>query len=164
MIPVLALGFAILTGLLLWFVVGSRGAWWLKLPVIVGTCTFTFAVWDAIDSFDGWATTQPLPARAVFVNGLVDEPDAIYLWVLPRPHPGLLGYRPRAAEPRAYRLPYTRQLHEPVDRGNVLTGEGQRVELRELRSDSDGGRAAPRAFQVQPLSRQALPRKDQRRG
>ena len=34
-IPVLAIAFLLVAGLLLWFVIGSRGAWWLKLPVVV---------------------------------------------------------------------------------------------------------------------------------
>ena len=132
--------------------------------MIVGTCTFTFAVWDAIDSFDGWATGQPLPSRVVFVSGLVDEPDAIYLWVVARPDSGLFGHRPQDDEPRAYRLPYTRRLHEQVDRANALAGSGRRVELRELRSGSERGRDTSRVFQVRGAPRHSLPRKDQHVG
>lgn len=157
MIPVLAVAFVLLAALLLWFVIGSRGAWWLKLPVIAGTCAFTFAVWDALDSFDGWATGQALPARAVFVSGVVDEPDAIYLWLIAPTEPGVLGYRPQGAEPRAYRLPYTRPLHERVDRGNQLTRRGQRVELHALPARRNAARAV-RITRLAPLS---LPSKGQ---
>lgn len=159
MIPVIAVGFVMLAGLLLWFVIGSRGAWWLKLPLIVGTCAFTFAVWDAMDSFTGWATGQDPPARALFLRGMVDEPDAIYVWLIAPPEPGLLAYRPQDGEPRAYRLPYTRQLHERVDRGNELTRRGQRVELRQMQPDGENGRGTQLAIQINRLTPRGLPSK-----
>lgn len=160
MIPVLAIAFLLIAGLLLWFVIGSRGAWWLKLPVVVGTCAFTFAVWDALGSFDGWATVREPPARALFVSAVVDEPDAIYVWLIAPLEPGVLGYRPRAGEPRAFRLPYTRQLHEQVERGSRLTRKGRHVELRKP-ARRGGGRPASFVIRLHRPSPQELTRKSQ---
>jgi hypothetical protein len=129
-IPVIAIAFALLGGLLLWFVVGSRGPWWLKLGAIVVTMGFTFVVWDALDSFSGWPTDATPPDRALLLSSEVDEPNAIYVWVLGYDGGGALGYRPHDVEPRGYRLPYSRALHAELDRATALAKAGRQVELR----------------------------------
>ena len=130
MIPVIAIAFVLVAGLLLWFVIGSRGPWWLKLPAILATCLFTFAVWDALDSFSGWPAAESPPSRALLLGSSVDEPRAIYLWLMTPSAHGLLEYRSKGAEPRAYRVPYSRQLHKQVDRASQLARKGEPVELR----------------------------------
>lgn len=158
MIPVIAIAFALLGGLLLWFVVGSSGAWWLKLAAIVVTTGFTFVVWNALDSFTGWPTDETPPARAVLVSSSVDEPHAIYVWVIGYDGGGALGYHPRGAEPRGYRLPYSRALHSEIDRASALARQGRRVELRRERPPaghgaSRGMRLRIYAVPVEPPSR-----------
>jgi hypothetical protein len=161
MIPIIAVGFVLLGALLLWLVIGGRGAWWLKLGAIVATCAFTFAVWSALGSFSGWATDATPPARALVVSSTVDEPRAIYVWLIAPTKPGLLGYRAEKAEPRAYRLPYSRELHEEIDRGTALARRGQPVELSRREVEGSGGgrrtRLVVRAYRLPP---QSLPRKD----
>ena len=159
MIPVIPIGFVLLGGLLLWFVIGSRGRWWLKLPTIALTCLFTFAVWSALDSFSGWPTAQNPPANALLVASTVDEPRAIYVWLVPSDASGLLRYRPDQSEPRAYRLPYSRQLHEQVDRGTALAKQGRPVELQRMQGGGSGRRTRfrVRSYLFPP---QSLPRKD----
>jgi hypothetical protein len=157
-IPVVAIAFVLLGGLLLWFVIGGRGAWWLKLGAIVVTCGFTFAVWNALDSFSGWPTDQRPPARALLVSSTVDEPKAIYVWLVAPARSDVFGYRPDKAAPRAYRLPYSRELHEQVTRGAALAKKGRPVELMH-QPHGTGGRATSfvvRAFRPPPVS---LPRK-----
>jgi hypothetical protein len=161
-IPVIAVGFVLLGALLLWFVIGSRGRWWLKLTAIVGTCAFMFAVWHALDSFSGWPTDERPPAHAVFLGGSVDEPDAIYVWLIPAKEDGPLSYKASGAEPRAFRLPYSRRLHQEVDRGNKLAKAGAAVQF-ELQGKARGGearqgRGGPRISRLPPP---ALPRKGQ---
>ena len=159
MTPTIAIAFALVAGLLLWFVIGSRGPWVVKLGAIVVTCSFTYAVWSALDSFSGWATREKPPARALLVATAVDEPHAIYVWLVPpRPH-GPLAYRPDTGAPRAYRLPYTRALHEQVSRGSALARGGRPVELVRQQRGTSGHetRFVVRRYQPPPL---ALPRKD----
>lgn len=159
MIPTIAIAFALVVGLLLWFVIGSRGPWFVKLGAIVVTCSFTYAVWSALDSFSGWATDEKPPARALLVASTVDEPHAIYVWLVPpRPH-GLLAYRPNAGAPRAYRLPYSRELHEQVARGTALARRGRPAELTQQRRGTSGRetRFVVRQYQPPPAS---LPRKE----
>jgi hypothetical protein len=159
MIPVIAIGFALVGGLLLWFVIGSRGRWWIKLPTIVVTSLFTFIVWHALDSFSGWPTAQMPPPRALMLGSSVDEPRAIYVWLLVPSAPGPLEYRPDGGEPRAYRLPYSRELHEQVDRASKLASKGQPVEL-EVVPGHNSGRNARFVVRRYQLPATSLPRKD----
>jgi hypothetical protein len=163
MIPVLAVGFALLGGLLLWFVIDSRGAWWMKLPAIVVTCVFTFAVWHALGSFSGWPTTQDPPARALLLASAIDEPRAIYVWLQPETDPGPLGYRPRQNEPRAYRLPYSPQLHAEIDRATKLAKHGSLAELRRTTVSARSGSGRRSRFVVRGyhLPGSEVPRKDE---
>jgi hypothetical protein len=68
---------------------------------------------------------------------------------VPADEPGPLGYKPDNLEPRAYRLPYSRELHAVVERANRLLREGRRVELREV-VQPRGAHGAPR-LQAHPL-------------
>jgi hypothetical protein len=158
-IPVIAIGFALVGGLLLWFVLGSRGPWWIKLPTIVATALFTFVVWGALDSFSGWPTAQVPPQHALLLGSSVDEPRAIYVWLLAPAAPGPLEYRPDSGEPRAYRLPYSRELHEQVDRASRLARTGQPVELKVMQGRPRGrnARFLVRRYQLPTAS---SPRKD----
>jgi hypothetical protein len=157
-IPVIAIGFYLLFGLLLWFVIGSHGRWTVKLAAIAVSSLFTFIVWDALDTFSGWPTRQSPPERALLVSSTVDEPRAIYVWLVPSNDPGLLAYQADDREPRSYRLPYSRQLHAQVDMANTLARQGRRVEIRRVRSAPGEGQA-PRIMRVYPLSTPADPRK-----
>lgn len=148
MIPVIAIGFTLLGGLLLWFVVGSRGPWWLKLGAIVVTTGFTFVVWDALDSFSGWPTDATPPDRALLLSSEIDEPNAIYVWVLGYDGAGAFGYRPDDVEPRGYRLPYSRALHAELDRATALAREGRQVELRRQRSVKGTARRARPSLRI----------------
>jgi hypothetical protein len=160
-IPVIAIGFALLGSLLLWFVIGSRGVWWLKLPAIVATMGFTFVVWQALDSFSGWPTDGTPPRRALLLSSEVDEPNAIYLWVIGNEAGGALGYRPGATEPRAYRVPYTRELHAEIDRANQLAKQGRRVEIRRSASGRNAAERGSR-FAIRVYALPATPRPPKR--
>jgi hypothetical protein len=96
------------------------------------------AVWNALDSFSGWPTDQRPPARALLVSRTVDEPKAIYVWLVAPAPSGVFAYLPDKAAPRAYRLPYSRELHEQVTRGTALAKAGapRRVDAAAAR---DGG-------------------------
>jgi hypothetical protein len=162
-IPVIAVGFCLLFGLLLWFVIGSRGRWTVKLAAIAASSVFTFMVWDALDTFSGWPTQQSPPERALLVSSTVDEPRAIYVWLVPSNEPRPLAYRADEREPRSYRLPYSRQLHAQVDVANTLARQGRQVEIRRVPSAPGDGRTA-RIMRVYALSTPADPRKHLRSG
>ncbi len=91
---------------------------------------FAFFAWRALGSFSGWPTSAHPPARALFLAASVDEPRWIYLWLVPERDGRPFAHRGSAGEPRAYRLPYTRQLHEQLERAQRARAGGARVDLR----------------------------------
>ena len=149
-VPTIAVAFLLLAGLLLWFVIGSAGRWYLKLPLIVVTPLFMFLVWSALDSFTGWPTRSELPPRSYFIAATVSEPEpggeggAIRVWVIPPSgRGGPFAYDPDRSRPRAFELPYSRALHRQVQAANAMRARGEEVELRvSPEARQDGSRAA----------------------
>jgi hypothetical protein len=143
------LGLLMLDALLLWTTIGSRGRWWLKIVVMLVVLTFNFAVWNALDTYRGWPTTEPLPARAVFIASAIEEPSevdhnpgVIYVWLVPLHHnQPFLGYRASGAEPRAYREPYSQELHQAIQQAQNMQrhGTGQPVMLTSRRGPGTRG-------------------------
>ncbi len=129
--------FILLAALLCWMLIGAKGKWWLKLLTILIVPSFGLAVWASISSYKGWPTTDEPPEKALLVWGVVHEPDprtgnpgVIYLWLTPiREDSGgtlnPLGYESRNGEPRAYRLPYSRQLHDALTGAQAAAKEGR---------------------------------------
>ena len=127
--------FTLVTALLLWFVIGSRGKWFIKLPMIVLVPAFMIVVWFSLSSFSGWPTIQSPPKAALYVYGYAIEPDpnqniggAIYVWLVPpKVHGGVFDYAPKTGEPRSYKLPYSKQLEAQVQGANAAVAHGQQV-------------------------------------
>lgn len=98
----------------------TTGSWKRRLPFIICAPALAVALWFGQPNPAGWPTSARVPAQAGFVWGVIDEPDPltgdrgrIYLW---------LDVGARA--PRAYSLPYTRQLHEQVQHAIDATRHG----------------------------------------
>lgn len=118
-------GLAVLTAATL---TGRRWPWKWRLPLIA------VAPWLAVVAFHlaqpptGWpATVRPNSQGAQFVWGVVREPNPstndhgeIDLWLIPQ---GM-------TRPRAYQLPYTRQLHRQVVAATGMVRRQGRVGLR----------------------------------
>ena len=159
MIPLIAVAFLCLAGPLLWFCVGARGYWPLKLALILVVTLYAFVVWHALGSFTGWPTKQAMPKRCLYVASVVVEPDkdqdgATYVWCISPDKGGLLEYKPGVAEPRAYRLPYERPTHEQLENANKMQAKGIRVELRGDKPGTGGElmrRARFRAYELPPV-------------
>lgn len=113
--------------LVLWLVIQVQGRWQYKMLGILVMPCMLFATWASLDSYLGWPTTKDtLPDRFVLAAGLIREPSlrshdagAIYLWVraveYPESRRSLLGYHQDLRDPRAYRLPYSRELHKELE-------------------------------------------------
>lgn len=71
----LATMFVICATLLLWVIIGSRGSFWLKLPVILFTLFFSLCVWGSVDSFFGWASDENPPEKFIVLWMEVEEPS-----------------------------------------------------------------------------------------
>lgn len=115
--------FVVLSALLLWAVIYARGPWGVKLALICTVPAFGAVVWHTLDGYRGWPAAQTPPSDAELVAQLVDEPTAIYVWLV----------APGSSVPRAYRIAYTRQAHEQVFAALRLQDDGGRVGLRRNR-------------------------------
>lgn len=115
-------GFAVLAALMLWAVIYARGPWALKLVLIVSVPAYGVFVWQTVEQWRGYPVPHTPPDSALIAS-VVREPDWIYVWLVP----------PSASEPRAYRIPYTRQAHEQLHRAELAMRAGLRVGFRQNR-------------------------------
>jgi hypothetical protein len=115
--------FVALAFLLLLALLASRWPAWAKGLLVVGVTGLYFAAESALLAVWGWPSRQVLPERFVLLALVVEEPGkqrdgALYVWVN-----ALEGGRP-VAQPRAYALPYTKDLHALFDEGMKKARQG----------------------------------------
>jgi hypothetical protein len=120
----LAAAYAVLALGLGWSLCGGA-RWRRRIPFIVGAPAVAVALWLGRPDPAGWPTARRLPAHAEVVSALVREPDPatadrgrIFLWLD-------VG----GSSPRAYALPYTRSLHEKVQRALARLARRQPVQM-----------------------------------
>jgi hypothetical protein len=104
---------------LLW----SRWPAWLKLLLVVAVSAFYFFADEAVHGLSGWPSSDALPARFVLLAAVIEEPSAkstgaLYVWV------NALENGKPAAQPRAYRLPYAKDLHALLNEGMKKARQG----------------------------------------
>lgn len=115
--------YIILSTLLLWFVIGSKGKWAIKAFAIFATLMFSLNISRSLNNLSGWATADALPPKFLVHWVLVKEPDdsldidgAIYLWVNDISGKSESTWEffeyDKQAEPRAHSLPYSLEMHE----------------------------------------------------
>ena len=113
----LVLSFACLLLLTLFALLWSRWPAWLKGVLVLGVSALYFIGNDAVHQIWGVPSTDALPERFVMLAAAVDEPNgkspgSIFMWLsVPRE-----GQNNRL-EPRAYRVPYSKELHTQIDLG-----------------------------------------------
>jgi hypothetical protein len=130
--------------LVVWLWLGPRSIW-IKGLITALLPAFYFLHWQGLQDYKGWPAEQSLPEKFELIAADVVEPTAhnqqqgrIYLWV----RPDLGGATGKIVEentnPRAYRLPYSRKLHEMLfeTRKRIQAGQ-QQIGL--LRDDEGGG-------------------------
>ena len=122
---VLAACYALLAALLVAALVYSRWPAWLKLVLVVLVSGTYYLSYAGLERLLGWPTVERIPERFLLLASSVREPDrasgdpgVIHLWVN-----ALAGARP-AQEPRAYELPYSRELHYALQEARKRQGEG----------------------------------------
>lgn len=118
------MAFLILGIIVLWFLIGSKGWWWVKMGVISAALYFGVALWYSLGSYLGWPSHGELPPKFLVYWAFVDEPSkktdnsgAIYLWIKEleseenNSYLSVLAYNGRKDDPRIYTLPYSKKLH-----------------------------------------------------
>ncbi|MEK8025294.1 hypothetical protein [Pseudaquabacterium rugosum] len=114
---------AVLAGLALLALLYSHWPSWLKLALCVGVVVFHFYADHTVHELSGWPTEDALPERFSLLAVVVEEPNAktagaLYLWVN-----AIEGGKP-VALPRAYRLPYAKDLHAVLNEGMKKARQG----------------------------------------
>ncbi|MES3012858.1 MAG: hypothetical protein V4750_03895 [Pseudomonadota bacterium] len=112
----IVLSFAALLLLVLLALVWSAWPAWMKGVLVLAVTGLYFFGNDAVHQIWGVPSTDALPERFVVLAGAVDEPagkspGSIFLWVS-EPREGLTKL-----EPRAYRVPYSKELHTQIEAG-----------------------------------------------
>ena len=117
--------FALLAFLLLVLCLWTRWPFWVKLGMVALVTVFYFQAFDTVRGSLGWPAEDSLPKRFVLLAVMFDEPNKersdpghIYLWV------NALEDRRPAAEPRAFKLPYAKDLHALLGEAMKKTREG----------------------------------------
>jgi hypothetical protein len=96
---------------------------WCKALLVLAVTALYFHAEHAFDDVWGLASRQSLPERFVLLAAVIEEPGknkpgALYVWVNP-----LQDGKP-AAEPRAFRLAYSKDLHALLDDGMKKVRQG----------------------------------------
>ena len=140
----LAVGFILLVAMLLWIVISSKGSVFLKAVLIPVTTWYGAVLFFSAQNLMGWPVEKYLPEESYILAFRIREPEpasgypgAIFIWAsMPTgsaasskdPEPNL-AINPKSffdyqdkSEPRAYRLPYDRELHKNL----VKAGEDQK--------------------------------------
>jgi hypothetical protein len=117
-----------LAGALLAFVCALALLWshwprWLKTLMVLGVTVFFFRADALLHQFSGLPSADALPERFVLLAAVIEEPGkntpgALYVWVNP------LDNGKPARDPRAYRLPYSKDLHALLDDGMKKVRQG----------------------------------------
>ena len=102
--------FVIIASVLLWFLIGAKGNWYLKAALIVITLYTSVGLWLSIDGMLGWPTYKDPPKTFQIHWLMVEEPNkiagspgAVYLWA---------SDIDKEEKSRLYALPYSRNAHE----------------------------------------------------
>jgi len=143
------LGFLLLGGALCWFIADTKGRWPLKVLLTGFLAFYSLETITALKSYKGWPADERMPQRSLLISASLREPNppkndpgAIFLWVIPlgMDDPSPFAYDPISGEPRAYRIPYSKQMRDQVAAAMKAMQENGRPILieRDGTGDADG--------------------------
>jgi hypothetical protein len=104
---------------LLW----SHWPGWLKGALVAAVAGFYFFANDAVHAMWGWPSADALPERFVLLAAVIEEPTAksagaLYVWL------NAIENGKPLPMPRAYRLPYAKDLHALLNEGIKKSRQG----------------------------------------
>lgn len=142
------LAFIIFITLILWFIIGTKGQWWLKIFAITISLYASLGIWQSTVTILGWPTVEEMPEKFQIHWLVVKEPSqhtclgtncevckakgAIYAFaedLCPKEEKSLtdlvmLKFSPPHDSPRLYKLPYSKSLHQKADQINKFIRKG----------------------------------------
>ncbi len=131
MITIITIFFCILISVLLWSIIGGRGHWSIKTLIIPLCVWYSIAIGVTIVSVFGWPADSQVPEKFEVHYILVQPPSKqtgsdgnIYLWLIDLENKDEFSlfnlYNSIEGEPRAYRVEYSKKLHQRLN--EVLEG------------------------------------------
>jgi hypothetical protein len=162
-LPLIGVGlsYVVVAVLLLSLNLASRWHWGVKAAAIAVTSVFFAVSYGSIAGLIGWPSEARVPERFQLDWGTVVEPDklngspgSIYLWV-----EALDENNVPAGTPRAFRVPYSRDLadrighaKERIEQGKDQAGTARDLDLPESPPDPDRRLAGAPPRQDEPGS------------
>lgn len=126
----LTVAYICLITITLWILIRSTAHTAIKVILIAFAIWYGLALYYATPNFMGWPTIQSIPDGSRVLSVRIQEPDknssgAIYFWLNVRPvkrtitlaeilDPRKIFLYYSEVEPRAYKLPYSRELHKRI--------------------------------------------------
>jgi len=139
--------FLIVFVLLLWVIIGARGSWKVKFLAIAMTLLFSLTIFQSLQDFAGWPTKSFPPDQievlwihVIEPSSVRESPGSVCIWALSARSfdsfwssifpPTTKGQ----TTPRAYHLPYTRDLHEKAEqlKQRIMSGETVRLGVKKI--------------------------------
>ena len=140
--------YALIMGLLCWLIIGVRGKWAIKSFMIAMSIWFAVTLGYSFNNFMGWPTGEEFKTNTSQLiwfqikepSKTHNTPGAIYVWVREMPvteeekpltvkelmNPMYwFTYPDTDTAPRAYRLPYTKEMHKQLRAAAEGRGEGK---------------------------------------
>lgn len=153
--------YVLIAVLLLSLNLASRWHWGVKAAAVVITTCFFGVSYLSMGELVGWPAEARIPEHFQLHWAIVVEPDklnglpgSIYLWI-----EGLDENNMLAGTPRAYRLPYSRELadrighaKERIEQGADQLGTARELETREGAPEGDRRLASAPPRQGEPAS------------
>tara|TARA_Y100001973_G_C5061052_1_gene262690 strand:+ start:120 stop:695 length:576 start_codon:yes stop_codon:yes gene_type:complete len=152
-LPILLLVFG---GLSFWILTESKVKWYVKTACIATFCLFTVVFWGTIHTFLGWpANQEDMPDKVLIHWVVIKEPNKLkgfdgQLYLLLESAEEIkankvskfFGYDSDRMEPRLFKLDYSRELHEQMEKLKSKIKNGQPVmgKLTKMNGDKKGGR------------------------
>lgn len=124
---IIAIGFLAIAILISWTYI-ERKKIFIKAALILIVIWYAVAIQYALPRFAGWPTQQDIPDDSIVMSVVINEPrnedkGGIYLWLtnLKKEESKTIDLDPRTVfgyisnrEPRAYGVPYSRELHKRI--------------------------------------------------
>jgi hypothetical protein len=153
-----------IAGVTLWNIIGAKGHWGIKAGVMVFVSSLCIWVWISLSAMFGWPLDK-IPTGTYDISWIeVIEPNksksidgGIYIWIknmdktdkhdLFQQQEQHMSQR----KPRAYGLPYSRELHKQVMEMKGALKKGQRIRATIKPKDLEGKKGEkPNAVEQEP--------------
>jgi hypothetical protein len=168
----LAIAFVIIATIFLWFFLRTPGRIIIKVIMIPITIWYSLVLYYTIPNLMGWPTSEAIPENSQILAFRIKEPNpkhndpgAIYFWLNTKPSSNEPNSSPAAwlnpkrvfsynsaTDPRAYQLPYSREMHKKIiesqRKARGVPGAQVRIKKKGQGNPSQEESKAPLEFEI----------------